>query len=244
MVADVSDGGDRDIDLALAAKAGDMAALETLYMRYAPFVLNQARRYGAGDDAEDVVQTIFTELAEDAGWHVRPEATPADGTLFNFLTPTTQHATIHQRAGWRRKYHGEYPKNDIEVVPLWAWRTESPEDRTLRLERTKRLSAALASLPQRLRQVARLRFVECLSGPEIAERLGLSKRSIPQYLFDIRERLRPALAVVYRLPPRGRYGHMRIDHRSDRALTASQINLNARRRRERALARKRGEVPR
>jgi RNA polymerase sigma factor (sigma-70 family) len=222
-----------DVELVEQAKAGDVAAVDALHRRYASFVLHQAYRFGAGQDAEDVLQELFCRLVEGRGWHVRAEASP-DGTLFKLVTVMTKRL-IRDRP-WRGKYHGQCPERVDELVPLWSFRQETPEDRALRIERTERMRWAFATLPQRLRQVATLRYVECLSGREIAERLHLSPATIPSYLAWIRDRMRPALATVYQLPPTGRYGYVRFGG-VDRPRITSIERQNAKRRRARALER-------
>jgi RNA polymerase sigma factor (sigma-70 family) len=225
-----------DVALVQQAAAGDMEAVATLYGKYASFVRTRARRLGAGDDVDDVVQELFTQLAEGRGWKV---SYTTDGTLHSFLAVVVKQL-VYERA-WRDKYWGAWPEFEGDIVPLWRLPDESPEQRTLRLERTTRLRAALAGLPQRLRQVAHLRYVECLSGPAIAERLGLSPRTLPSYLAWIRDRVRPALAVVYKLPPAGRGGQLRFGG-PDRARSPREVNYYAKRRRARAKQRASREV--
>jgi RNA polymerase sigma factor (sigma-70 family) len=226
-------------DLALVERAntGDMEAIGALYEQYNAFVYRRARRLGAGvDDAHDVTQELFARLIEGRGWNV---GYTNDGTLYKFLAVVVKRL-VHDRA-WRDKYWGALPEFEGDLVPLWTPQDESPEARVLRLERVTRLRAAFACLPQRMRQVAHLRYLECLSGPAIAARLGLSPKSLPSYLSWIRARVRPALAVVYTLPPAGRGGHLRFDTRTP-ACTTRQINQNAKRRRARAKHRASREV--
>lgn len=218
-----------DVALVLRAMAGDQEAVSILHARYGRYALALARRHGAGDDAEDIVQDVFLTLVEARGWHVRPEQAP-DGLLRRYIAGMVRHLVKQQR----RRHVGAWPALDDLVVPMWAQANESPEDRALRAERLARLRWAIASLSQRQRQIAVLRFIECLPGSEIAEKLGLSQPAVYTHLYQIREALRPRLAGVYRLP-KARYGFVKFDG-LDRPRNARDERYRAKRRRARAAA--------
>jgi RNA polymerase sigma factor (sigma-70 family) len=71
--------------------AGDVAALGTLYDRYAPALLGFARRIDA-NDAEDVVQTVFLRVMRIAP-SFRQEAASARPWLFAITTRVLQERT-------------------------------------------------------------------------------------------------------------------------------------------------------
>jgi DNA-directed RNA polymerase specialized sigma24 family protein len=78
------------------------------------------------------------------------------------------------------------------------------------------VSAIAGLYPPYLRRTARLRYFHELSGPDIAQRLGVGTSTIPGYLHQVRLRLRPALADLVTLPAphgraRGLTRHIRID---------------------------------
>jgi len=219
-----------DVDLVQRALAGDRAAVEMLHHRYAAFIVGQARRAGAGHDAEDVAQELFCRLVEGRGWHVRLEAGARDGTIYPLVAVMARRLAQGRRAA----VHGPDPAPERDVVPLWTTAPETPDARLRRRERAARLQWAFDMLPPRLQHVAYLRYLDGLSGPAIAAQLGLRPGTIPSYFASIRARLRPALEVLFALPAAGRWGHVRLATRRDRPPTTGHMHYNAKRRRARA----------
>jgi DNA-directed RNA polymerase specialized sigma24 family protein len=84
----------------------------------------------------------------------------------------------------------------------------------LRQERICRLSRAILRLPLYLQRVARLRYLEELTGPDIAAAIGVQPHTVPGYFALIRQHLRHELADVYDLPmPDAATRYQRIDPR-------------------------------
>jgi RNA polymerase sigma factor (sigma-70 family) len=204
----------------LAAK-GDLKACEQLYATYYRTAVSIAKKIGAGDHAEDAGQLVFVWLLTGR-WRLDELRPSADGRLDSFVGTLTRYAT------WKLMYTGsklaqlfDVSDEDRDVLAEVPCPDPTPEETTMRRERQRRLSAALHSLPPHLRRVARLRYFEDLSGPDIAEDVGVGATTIPGYLGLIRSRLRAALADVYRLPPpdagRTRGGHRRLANRAREA---------------------------
>ncbi len=225
-----------EADRVLAALAGDMTAVEALYLRFFGPMVRMARQYGASpEDATDVVHHLFAQLVEGRGWSVEAAKLPPDGQLTPFLQTMVKFRVWALHA--HDKYHGSPPESDEDIlVPFWGYHFLGPEDQALRRERLQILSWAIASLPRRLRQVARLRYHQCLSGPAIAAALGLQPATIPTYLQTIRTKLRPVIADVYQLTTSHarvrptRFGNGHHGHRHSDA--AKQRIREARRRRK------------
>jgi RNA polymerase sigma-70 factor (ECF subfamily) len=178
MSGDREPGASGDAALVAAARAGDREAFGALYRRHARMVQAVLCARVAPDGVADLVQDVFLvamgrlgDLRDDAAF---------PGWL----------ATVARRraADWRRRRR--------ETVPLDEARAELPaaprgseEDRL----RAARALDAIASLPAAYRETLMLRFVAGLSGPEIAERTGLTHGSVRVNLHRgvalLRERL-------------------------------------------------------
>jgi RNA polymerase sigma factor (sigma-70 family) len=83
--------GNNDAATLARVAQGDVAALGTLYDRYAPALLRFARRVDR-TDADDVVQTVFLRVMRIAG-SFRTDATSARPWLFAITTRVMQERT-------------------------------------------------------------------------------------------------------------------------------------------------------
>ena len=160
--------------LVAAARRGDGGALDRLYRRFAPVVHGILLGYAAHADAEDLAQRVFetafrrlADLREDAafpGW----------------LLGIARNAALDAK---RRRM----PLTGVALEASDA--AASHEDR---LDAARAL-AAIRALPEAYRETLLLRLVEGLSGPEIAERTGLTAGSVRVNLHRGMALLRAAL---------------------------------------------------
>lgn len=158
-----------------AARAGDGAAMDRLYRHFAPVVHGVLLSYVQHADADDLTQDVFEtalqrlhELREDAafpGWIV----------------------SIARRAALDAKRRPA-PLTGLDAEP--ASDPAEVEDRT-DAERSLR---AIRALPEAYRETLVLRLVEGLTGPEIAERTGLTPGSVRVNLHRGMAQLRERLA--------------------------------------------------
>ena len=164
-----------------AARTGDGGAMDGLYRRFAPVVHGVLLSYVQPADADDLTQDVFEtalqrlhELREDAafpGWIV----------------------SIVRRAALDAKRRPA-PATGLEPEPVSA--PGSVEDR-FEAERSLR---AIRALPEAYRETLMLRLVEGLTGPEIAERTGLTPGSVRVNLHRGMAQLRELLAGTAREP--------------------------------------------
>ena len=164
-------------DWVAEARRGSGRAWERLFRRFAPVVHGILLGRVQPADAEDLTQQVFEtalqrlpELREDAafpGW----------------LLSIARRAAVDL---------GRRPAAltgcEIEGVAMEA----SPEART----EADRVLQALRSLPEAYRDTLLLRLVEGLSGPEIAERTGLTAGSVRVNLHRGMGLLRQALGLT------------------------------------------------
>jgi RNA polymerase sigma factor FliA len=80
--------------------------------------------------------------------------------------------------------------------PRQAAVSTSPLEALVQAERQQLVHAALARLPRQQREILRLSYLEGLSRPEVAARVGRSKERIRQVLFQARRRLERELLTL------------------------------------------------
>ncbi len=162
--------------LVAAARAGGGEALAALYRRFAPVVHGVLLGYVQKADADDLTQDVFEtalqrlrELREDAafpGWIVR----------------IARRAALDER---RRRA----PLTGVQIEAASA--AASQEERI----DAQRTLQAIRALPEAYREPLLLRLVEGLTGPEIAERTGLTPGSVRVNLHRGMAQLRALLGA-------------------------------------------------
>jgi RNA polymerase sigma-70 factor (ECF subfamily) len=164
----------------------DAQALADLYDRFAPVALALAARVlGDRSEAEDVLQTVFTRVWQDAG---RYDATK--GSVATWLLSWIRNASIdrlRRREALQRatlKSVDRAPAASHEEAPAGA-----PEDR-------EKLARAVADLPADQRQVIELAYFEGLSQTQIAQRLGEPLGTVKTRMRLGMNKLRQALPVL------------------------------------------------
>jgi RNA polymerase sigma-70 factor (ECF subfamily) len=160
--------------LVLAARSGDRAAVARLYERFAPVIhgvlmarLSQhathARHAGhARHDADDLTHDVF--LAAMAALPSLRDPAAVGPWL---CQAARNRAANFRRSWWRRVWPG---------VPDRA--SEARDEDPGVPERAKRVLAVVRELPEAYRETLTLRLVEGLTGPQIAERTGMTHGSV------------------------------------------------------------------
>lgn len=165
-----------DSEVAALAAAGDREALGELYRRHAPRLTALALRLlRSSPDAEDVVQDLFVALPAALGGY-RDE-----GRFEGWLSRVTANLALKRlRSGLRRR--------EDELSPD-AGETALPDPEQLSVLR------AVDALPDTLRVVVLLKFVEGFSHAEIAELLGIGRGTSEVRLFRAIRQLRKSLGA-------------------------------------------------
>jgi RNA polymerase sigma-70 factor (ECF subfamily) len=147
-----------DGQLVRLALAGDSIAFDTLYERYARIVHGLLLARVGRDEVDDLVQDVFL-----TAWR----------RLDNLRDPAAFGGWIAMIA---RNRATDFHRRSAQFVELPA-NLESPGDTSNEADANAAL-AAIRSLPDAYRETLILRLVEGLSGPEIAERTGLTPGSV------------------------------------------------------------------
>jgi RNA polymerase sigma-70 factor (ECF subfamily) len=159
------------------AKAGDMSAIQFLYVRFADDVFGYISSIVQDShEAEDITQNVFAKLVTSIQKY-EPREVPFTAWI---LRVSRNAALDHLRS--RRQ------------IPFEEVRTDDDGHDELGVERSRALRDALWRLPQEQREVLVLRHLVGLSPAEIAGRLGKSEGSI----HGLHHRGRAALQLALR----------------------------------------------
>lgn len=178
MADDVTDG-----QLLTRLAAGEAGAFDLLVARHEPVVRRQARRLLAWRaDVDDVVQEVFLALWRGHG-RFRGESALSTWLL-----------TITIRES-RRKLRKEYLRDKlIGRLRIVASGFETVSDRNgADIDENRRVVAAVAALPTKLREVVVLHYLEGLSIEEAARALGLKRSVVDVRMTRARQKLAETL---------------------------------------------------
>jgi RNA polymerase sigma-70 factor (ECF subfamily) len=178
---------DPESDLLVCVAAGDEHALAALYDRVSAAAYGLALRI-TGDTAaaEDVVQESLLRV-----WRGADRYEPARGAARAWLLRLVRNAAIdHVRArGARDRAEGGVATDAEEIAA-----PERPDEALLRVERGRRVRAALDELPPEQRRAIETAYFEGLSHSEIAARDGTPLGTVKTRIRDGVLRLRAGFA--------------------------------------------------
>jgi RNA polymerase sigma-70 factor, ECF subfamily len=148
-------------EAAARAKAGDMSALDFLYVRFADdvcgYVDSIVRDHHA---AEDITQNVFAKLMTAI-----QKYEPRDVPFAAWILRVSRNAALDYLRARRQ-------------IPVEEVRKDDEGDEQIGFERSSCLRDALWRLPEEQREVLVLRHLAGLSPSEIASRLGKTEGSI------------------------------------------------------------------
>jgi RNA polymerase sigma-70 factor (ECF subfamily) len=183
------------------AGQGDEAARCQLLERYRGYLKKMVavrldRRLAARVDPSDVVQETLVEAARRLDDYLRDRPLPFYAWLRalaaeRVIDTHRRHVTTQRRSVTLEHRGLDLPDASVDklVWRLFAADT-SPSNRLMRQERHERLKTALASLPQRDREVVVMRHLEQLSTAEIAAMLEISEPAVKSRLLRALIRMR------------------------------------------------------
>ena len=178
-------GTESDETLVDRCRRGDAGAFRLLMVRYERALYNAAYRVlGSVDDARDVTQTAFMQVAEGLD-----EYDPAH-RFFSWIYRITLNAAHNLLRGNRRKE----ALAEQEPRPQPA----DPESRAVESELSFRIQKALMQLSEDHRVALTLRHFSGCSYREISVILGIEESTVKSRLFEARQRMRAALRDLER----------------------------------------------
>lgn len=152
--------------------------LDDLYRRYGGLVLRRIHRFYRDEEARDVLQEVFARAIEKQDTF-RGESSP--GTWLYQLT--TRHCLNRLRDARRRRELLAEPDPDAWWSP---GATSAQQDKRLLVSELWRL------LDEELAEIGIYYYVDGMSHAEIAEILGVSRRTIGNRLAELERRARVA----------------------------------------------------
>lgn len=169
-------------------KDGDKKAFRALFERYYPMFISFSRKMLKDEaTAEDMIQNVFMKI-----W-VGRENLNEDKNFRNYLLVSVRNE-IYQyfRHAFKIEDSGKCP----EVID-GSMNIET--DMSVR-ELQKNIAAVISAMPQRRREIFNMSRHEKLSNKEIAQRLGLSVRTVEKHienaLADIRRHIHISILVI------------------------------------------------
>jgi|SRR5687768_7076389 len=168
-------------DVVRRAKAGDVAAFETLYREHSPRVYALCLRLTGGTEAEasELMQDVFIRA-----WRGLP-GFRGDSAFSSWLHRLTVNAMLESARSEKRRVARVLPMEDPDSIGAAAV-SESP-DLQVDLER------AIASLPEGARMAFVLHEIEGYQHDEIAAQLGIAAGTVKAQLHRARKLLIRAL---------------------------------------------------
>lgn len=140
-----------------------------LFEEEAPRLMRFLRRFGPRVSAEDTAQEAFAKLVAAKEDIASPRA---------YLTTTARNLALNDLR--RQRNAATDTHADIETIaPAY---TTDPEAQLIAAEDAAIADTALKALPPHLRDAILLHIVEGLTQPEVAQRLGCSRRTVQRYI--------------------------------------------------------------
>jgi RNA polymerase sigma-70 factor (ECF subfamily) len=160
--------------LVLAARRGDQLSFERLYQLYGPMVHGILLARAPLDDVKDLVQDVFLHAFK------RLHTLRDENAFGGWLAMITRNRAID--------YHRR--TRETEELPLDLAQPSQPD------AEAREAMALIRTLPEAYRETLVLRFVEGMTGPEIAERTGLTPASVRVNLHRGMKLLREKMGVM------------------------------------------------
>ncbi len=176
-----ADAAPLDDGVAQRLVAGDETALKDAYDAHGRVVFSFCRRSLSAERAADATQEVFL-----AAWRSRERYRPEAGTLAGWLLGIARYKVIDiMRADGKAPLPRDMSGND-DVA-------SNAEESVVAAAERMLMAEAIATLPERAREMVRLAFFEDLTHAQISERcdvpLGTVKSDIRRSLGRLRQHL-------------------------------------------------------
>ena len=173
---------------------GEREAFNELFYSHWPHLVRYASLIiGDDTDAQDVVQTVFLNL-----WDERAKL-KSDTNLDAYLMRSVYNRSLNRLRSnlvWHR-YHSWYSAQiNRELSACYDPDRNDVITRLFGKEYSRALEEAIASLPEKCREVFILRYCDSLSAKETAARLGISVSTVNNQVFKALGILRDKLGYL------------------------------------------------
>lgn len=165
---------------------GDIGALDTLYVRYAPNVYDFALRFLKNEtEAEDVTQDVFLHVWENRSFVGQAMSIRA------YLFRMTRNAIFNRFK--RSRMHLQYIR---QTETREAELSADPSRRITSEDLLEMIELAIENLPEQCRKVFKMSRYEHMSYNEISARLGISPHTVQFHISEALARLRKLMSVL------------------------------------------------
>lgn len=174
----------------MEAKAQTTSHYQRLYLEYAPMLLQFARKFVSDFFAEDIVHDVFLKL-----WDKQIFLLP-DDDIRRILYVAVRNACLD----YLRRLNMEQEIIDHRAVQLKLDELdffEASDELFMRNDLLKVLMDKVSELPERSQEVFRMSYIEGLKAAEIADRLGLSVRTVENLLYRSLATLRKSCSHLF-----------------------------------------------
>jgi RNA polymerase sigma-70 factor, ECF subfamily len=175
-----ADGSARELALVDAARAGDREAFARLYETHAPRLHGLLLAHARPGEVRDLLHDVFLSA-------LRNLASLDDPRRFGAWLGTIARNLARDDHKRRR------PETELEDGEEIASRDTGADGGGGDSEESERVLAALRELPETYREALTLRLVEGWTGPQIAERTGMTAGSVRVHLCRGMKLLRESL---------------------------------------------------
>jgi RNA polymerase sigma-70 factor (ECF subfamily) len=169
---------------------GDRNFFEKVFREYfVPLTYYAHKFVRDGDTAKDIVHAVFISIWEKA------ESIQLDRPLKSYL-----YTAVHNRCLNHIRDHSRFHAEDAGDVDYINELSASDHDRIEEQETESRILEAINKLPERCAEIFRLSRFEELKYSEIAERLGISVKTVENQMIKalkiLREELKDLLILL------------------------------------------------
>lgn len=175
---------DSDAELLCRMADDDQEAFTSVYRRHwEPLFVTTVRVIGNKEDAEDIIQEVFTSL-----WN-RRKVLNLTGPLAGYLQASVKYKAINyiERNITRRHYLAALNEAVKAGVPA------SPEVLLQVKEVQQMIQTVIENMPPKMREVFELSRSHYLSHKEIAARLGISEETVKKHIQHALQLFRSAM---------------------------------------------------
>lgn len=184
-----------DKALVVRLKDGDKRAFKELYERHYPLFISFARRLLKDEStAEDLIQNVFMKI-----WVGRANLNENKSFKNYLLVSIRNEVYQYFRYAFRLEDSEKYSEKFLEVID----NSMNIETEMSAKELEKNVTKIIADMPQRRREIFNMSRHEKLSNKDIAQRLGLSVRTVEKHienaLADIRKNIPTSILALVML---------------------------------------------
>lgn len=166
-----------------------------LFRRYYPSLLVYARSMVGAEEAEDVVEDVFTEL-----WR-RQDKTEMGDRIWSYLSRAVYTRSLNVLKHRHVTAHYVTMVDEINRQRMSYIDLYNPQ-RYLENENLREmLETAIAELPEKCREVFRLSYLHGLKNSEIAAALEISVKTVEAHIYKALKYLRERLKGARKLLP-------------------------------------------